>query len=242
MNKADGYYIETHMHTSESSQCGSICAADGVLIHKKAGFCGVIITDHYNRKSLDKMGKGLTEQIQNWLTGYENAKIAGEKAEVDVFLGAEFAFTGENNEYLLYGITKKHLYELSAMFDSGIKELCEYTRQNNILIIQAHPFRTGNFPAPVEFLDGAEGFNGNPRHKNDNTRAQRFCKENNIIITAGGDFHETEDLSYAMKSDRRIENISDFAEALIDGEMEIRIHSGASSFVKVREPSAMSGT
>lgn len=231
MNKTSGYYIETHMHTRESSPCGYISAADGVRMHKKAGFDAVIITDHLNKGVLEAMGQGLDEQIHNWLSGYEKAKLAGEKYGVDVFLGAEFAFTGKRNEYLLYGIEKKLLPDLAKMFDADIKDLYEYTRRKDILIIQAHPFRTGNFPAPLKFIDGAEGFNGNPRHKNDNPQAQRFCKEHDIIMTVGGDFHEPEDLSYAMKSEKAISSAFEFADALKNGAAEICKWTEKTSFV-----------
>jgi predicted metal-dependent phosphoesterase TrpH len=221
MKKVSGYYIETHMHTSESSTCGSISAADGVTMHKEAGFDAVIITDHFNKGALGRMGADTDEGIRNWLAGYEKARLAGQEAGIDVFLGAEFAFSGGKNEYLLYGISTENLPELYELFESGIKDLYEHTRRKDILIIQAHPFRTGNCPAPDEFIDGAEIYNGNPRHINYNPQAKDFCKKHNLIMTAGGDFHETEDLSYAMRSDKAIRSMPDFTGALKNGAMDI---------------------
>ena len=219
--KEDFYYIETHMHTSESSTCGSVSAADGVRYHKNAGFDGVIITDHFNRKTLDMMGNNTNEQIQVWLKGYKAAKSEGDKKGIDVYLGAEFAFTGDRKEYILFGITEEHLPSLALMFDSGIEALYEYSRSSGILIIQAHPFRTGNGPAPAGFIDGAETYNGNLRHKNDNPLAKKFCETHGLLMTAGGDYHEIEDLSYAMRAGRRLGSIGEFAQALKNGELEM---------------------
>ena len=41
---------DTHVHTSETSICGKVDAKTLVRLYKKAGYTGVVITDHYSRE------------------------------------------------------------------------------------------------------------------------------------------------------------------------------------------------
>ena len=41
------YKYELHCHTSESSRCGQTSASDMADFYKKAGYTGLVITDHF---------------------------------------------------------------------------------------------------------------------------------------------------------------------------------------------------
>ena len=41
------YLTETHFHTSETSVCGKIPAAEGIALCRERGYAAVIVTDHY---------------------------------------------------------------------------------------------------------------------------------------------------------------------------------------------------
>jgi predicted metal-dependent phosphoesterase TrpH len=43
-------------------------------------------------------------------------------------------------------------------------------------------------------MHGAEVFNGNPRHENNNTQAAAFARRHGLRQSAGSDFHQYEDV------------------------------------------------
>ena len=45
------------------------------------------------------------------------------------------------------------------------------------------------------YLDGAESYNGNPRHNNQNELAKEWSQKYHMIQSSGSDFHELEDVA-----------------------------------------------
>jgi histidinol phosphatase-like PHP family hydrolase len=48
------YKIELHAHSSESSRCGSVEAAELVEKYINAGYSALVLTDHYYARFFDK--------------------------------------------------------------------------------------------------------------------------------------------------------------------------------------------
>ena len=43
------FFVDTHVHTSETSKCGRSTAAEMIAAYKNAGFGAVVISDHLNQ-------------------------------------------------------------------------------------------------------------------------------------------------------------------------------------------------
>ena len=76
-----------------------------------------------------------------------------------------------------------------------LKELYALCQKEQILLLQAHPYRTYCTPADPAYLDGAESYNGNPRHNNQNGLADEWTRKYHMIQSSGSDFHELEDVA-----------------------------------------------
>ena len=190
------FKYDTHVHTSETSPCGKIAAADLVRLYKDAGYHGVVITDHYYEDFFShKFFKKWNEKVDTFLSGYKNALKEGEKQGLQVIFGIEISFTENHNDYLVYGIDEKFLKENKELYKLGLKEFKNLTSDKGIIIIQAHPFRQFMIQANPVLLDGVEVYNGNPRHSSNNSRAYEYALKNNLKMTSGSDFHQLQDLA-----------------------------------------------
>ena len=41
------FLYETHLHTSEASACANVSGREQARIYRKAGYAGIIVTDHF---------------------------------------------------------------------------------------------------------------------------------------------------------------------------------------------------
>lgn len=180
------YKTELHTHTNPVSGCSDIEAKQLVKIYKEKGYDSVVLTNHFTTQL-----KGVTaEEKVNWyLEDYYECFEAGKLIDINVILGAEIRFTENNNDYLVYGICPEDLIDMYNMLSYGIDRFYqEYKNENNI-IIQAHPFRDGMQSVKKESLDGIEVFNMHPHHNSRIGLAAKYAYENDMIATCGGDFH-----------------------------------------------------
>lgn len=188
--------FEMHFHTDETSPCGQVLAKDGIKIYQEAGYDGVVVTDHFNERTLGNYEDSTWEECcENFLVGYKNAKNSIKDREFKVLLGMEIRFPDNMNDFLVYGIDEQFLYDNPWLYMKNIEYLYSLTEKYNIVIVQAHPFRLPCFIVPVEFLHGVEVFNGNPRHESRNELAEEVAKENNLLKLIGSDFHRLGDVS-----------------------------------------------
>ena len=185
-----GFLIETHMHTQETSPCGKVPARQGIRIYKELGYDGVCITDHFFSQFFEHLGPiPWREKIDIYLEGYRQAKDEGQKTGLQVILGMEFTLPGTNDDILIYGFDENFLYENENMHLLNKDELKELARKNNLLLIQAHPFRKMISRRYDDTVDGYEGFNGHPRHESMNDKAYEHALKFGGIIISGTDFH-----------------------------------------------------
>lgn len=218
------YKIETHLHTKLVSSCGWLSPEEIISGYKKKGYDAVTVTDHFHREWLDRRGLTYSQKFDiaaDFLKGYNAVREAGEKAGIRVYYGAELRFDENINDYLLLGYKKELLNNADAIFRMGIREFSNIARQAGMLIIQAHPFRTGSVPADPSFLDGVEVYNGNVRHlhNNFNDKAMEFAQKNNLIMLAASDCHRPEDIGLSgILSDVLPENSFSYAELIRSGE------------------------
>lgn len=218
------YIYETHFHTSDVSTCACISAKEGVELYKNAGYSGVVVTDHFTQKCFDNKypGNNWKEKIDYYLRGYREAKKY-ETEDFAVILGLEAGFSENDNDYLIYGVDEDFLYNNEWFTKMTIKEFKELAEQNQITVIQAHPFRINSYITNPRSIDGIEVFNGNRRHDSANNIALMWAKKHGFITTSGSDFHEYEDLARGgISFDRFVKDSKQFRAALLSGMYELK--------------------
>lgn len=190
--------VELHAHTSETSPCAHINAGRLVQMYEAAGYDAVVITDHYSKWVMEHNNiKDPQEFTEFFLKGYENALLYLNNGShtIKVLLGAEVNLLESPNDYLLYGADKEFFYNNPLLFQMPLSRLYKLCHNNGIMLIQAHPCRAYCTPADINLIDGAEVYNGNPRHNSNNDKTYKWALENNIVMVSGSDFHEEEDLA-----------------------------------------------
>jgi predicted metal-dependent phosphoesterase TrpH len=190
------YKYDTHVHTDETSICGKVKAAELVHLYKDCGYCGIVITDHYYKGYFNSLSDDKWEEkILKYLNGYKNALSEGQKIGLIVILGMEIRFNDSPNDYLIYGFDESFLKENKELYNLTLKEFRELTKDKGIMIYQAHPFRNGLSRVGIEFVDGIEVYNGNPRHDSYNDLAYSLAEEKKLKMLSGSDFHQVQDLA-----------------------------------------------
>ena len=181
------YRTELHAHTSPASSCSEIAPEDVVAIYKNLGYDAVTIANHftYEYQNSDKQ-----TVIDRFFGDFERAKKKGEELGINVILAAEIRFTENDNDYLVYGVTRKMLEEIYDLLPLGVDNFRRTYAMPDSVFLQAHPFRDGMVRANPEILDGIEVFNLHPNHNSKIGLAAVWAKENNYsIVTAGSDYH-----------------------------------------------------
>lgn len=191
----DVFKIDTHVHTSNTSWCATVNARELVHMYKDYGYDGIIITDHFVKDYSVPSGKASwTERIEHFLSGYREAYDEGRRIGLTVMLGMELRFTENLNDYLVYGFDEAFLEGNVDFYEMGLASFKEFVRDQDILIYQAHPFRSGIVRVAPSLLDGMEVFNGNPRHDSQNDLVHEYSKAHGLLMLSGSDFHQIEDL------------------------------------------------
>ncbi len=192
------YLYEMHFHTKNTSNCANVKAEIAVEEYIKAGYDGIVVTDHLSPSTFMKYGRELLpwkKKVDFFLRGYKAAKKTA-NGRIPVLLGMELRYnTSEGeNDYLVYGITEEFLYSHPEILEMNSKTFYDLAKENHLLVFQAHPFRIGMKVTNPKFLDGVEIFNGNPRHNSSNDIAEMWAKKYDLLVTSGSDYHEIEDL------------------------------------------------
>ncbi|OON94396.1 MAG: hypothetical protein ATN32_08260 [Candidatus Epulonipiscium fishelsonii] len=190
------YKIETHCHTVYSSVCGHLHALQILDLYKKEGYDAICITDHYNMQTYEmNNAENVADKEKAMFKGYLEVKDLSQFYDIEVILGAEIRFNENRNDYLVYGITPGVLSNPKEILEMGIVQFSEYAKQNNLVIIQAHPFRHHKHCIPVshEFINGYEGYNHHPRHNDFNEKAFALSSKYNLITISSSDLHRSTD-------------------------------------------------
>jgi len=185
------YKIELHSHTAPASSCAIITPRELVTALKENGYDAVVLTNHffsYDHKYAQY--QRADNPVEFYLNDFYEAKRVGEELGVKVLLGAEYCLD-RGNDYLVYGISEEFLQKTVMLRDMDLEKFYNEFHRDDLLFIQAHPFREGNFPAPKEFLDGIEVMNTKPDQDSQNDLAIKLAEEYNLPIkTVGSDVHQ----------------------------------------------------
>ena len=182
-----GFLFDTHIHTSESSSCGEVAAADVVARYKSLGYRGIIITDHMQH-IIDRFGGTYEENVDRFLDGYHAAKALADES-FKVILGMEIRFLENDNDYLVYGFDEEFLYSRDLAHIPTLEDFMPIAKENGLAIFQAHPFRTGMFIKAPGIVDGIEVYNGHGNHDSRNDIARMWAEKFGFRMLSGSDFH-----------------------------------------------------
>lgn len=204
---------EPHLHLAPVSVCSQMQAEEAAQKLSKCGFEVAVLTNHYSRSYIDVRSATEEEWRQRYLESYRLFKEVASKYGLEVFLGTEVTlhatyipcyrarwseqFLKENYaDYLLYGITEEFLRDTPFLCDLTFPELRAICDKFGALLVQAHPFRAeqGHSLKNIRLLDGIElngneGFPSGPHEE----EVLRLARENNLVVTCGGDTHNTWD-------------------------------------------------
>lgn len=138
----DQFKFDMHVHTSETSGCGEVSGTEAVRLYRKAGYQGIMITDHYHKEYFDGLGAmDMHQKVEAFLAGYRAAREEGESCGLDVALGIEFRNTETDNDFLIAGVTEEFLHKYPASFELPLSQAIDLFQRNGMLVIQAHPIR-----------------------------------------------------------------------------------------------------
>ena len=213
-----GYLYETHMHTSEVSGCALSSAAQQVAAYKKRRYTGIIITDHFvNGYTICPKKLPWEKKMEFFVSGYNEAKKAGNILGLDVFLGWEFTIRGA--DFLTYGLDLDFLLAYPGLDKLEIEQYSTLVREHGGYLAQAHPFRDEyyiehNYPVAPHLIDGVEVYNVVDK-KIANAKALAFAKEHDLPIQAGTDSHGRGNLYYSgIMLEKKAETIHDIIDAI----------------------------
>jgi len=217
------YKYNFHTHTSDVSPCGNVSAEIVVREHKEAGYQGIAITDHCWPGFVDpRRGDPWRKTYEFFKSGYAAAKAEGDKIGLDVFFAMELRFDENYNDYLVFGLSDEFVLANKNLSELTLATFREKTKDLDVLIFQAHPFRNMMKLMPAKLLDGVEIFNANERHDSRNHLAEAFAKEHNLIGISGSDYHELHDISRGgILTDVRIKNEKDLNRILRARDFEV---------------------
>lgn len=213
------YLFDTHVHTSEVSFCGHVPAEEMVKLYAKAGYSGFVMTDHYNKNTMERHGAtNDAERVEAYLKGYRAAKAYADTIGFDVLFGMELLLTGSWNEYLIYGMTEELFAANTEIYDFDMVQLRRFADEHDLLIMQAHPYRPGMTRGVPGFLDGVEAVNGNPRHNSQNHLSQMYAAQHGLLMSSGSDAHQIEDVGMGgLQTEERITNLDMLKKVLREG-------------------------
>jgi len=220
------FIYDLHVHTREVSPCGKVPAEKIVHLYNHAGYSGLVITDHFYGMLFRNQKNQLSWQkkIDRFIQGYIKAKEYADRINFTVLLGLEIRFPENNNDYLVYGADEKLLRKYRDLYNLNLDQF--YALKNNfekeILIYQAHPFRSSGTEINKDSLDGLETYNGNPRHESNNKLASNYAEKHGLKMISGSDFHRKEDLARGgITVNTKIESGEDLVHVLKNNEYKM---------------------
>lgn len=226
------YKYETHLHTSESSACASSTGAEMARAHKKLGYDGIFVTDHFFNSSTT-VPKDLPweQRIDLYCKGYENAREEGAKIGLAVFFGVEWTVNGA--DFLIYNKDKQWLKENEyLLMKADETELFDEVRKTGGFIIHAHPFREASYiphislyPHGVDAVETVNLRNSNPLFGGSpvwNERARYYAKSYGLPQTSGSDVHSVEEIADGgVLTPEPISSPADYLRMILNGSVKL---------------------
>jgi hypothetical protein len=215
------YKYETHMHTQEASACAGSTGAEMVRAHYRAGYSGMIVTDHFfNGNSGIPSHLPWAERVELFCRGYENALEEAKNLDFRVFFGWEYNDCGA--EFLTYGLDKHFLLAYPDMMSWPIEKYLRVVREHGGFVSQAHPYREAWYIKSIrifpEHIDAVEVRNVSHTNPLYDARALEMANKYSLYQTGGSDSHFADSLKGGgMEFDHELTSIDDFIRSVKDG-------------------------
>ncbi len=207
------YKYDTHLHTQEASACATVTGKEQARIYKELGYSGIIVTDHFfGGNTAVKRNLPWKDRIDQFVTGYENAKEEGDKIGLSVFFGLEESFNG--TDFLVYGLDKQFLYHNTDMSSWSVKDYYERVKEAGGFFVHAHPFREAFYINEVrlfpEYEDAIEVVNVSHTDERFNKKAMEYATIHAKPFIEGSDAHHRGSPRGGMYFDHKLKDIHDF--------------------------------
>lgn len=199
--------IDLHTHTTASD--GRMDPEKIISKAREVGLDGIAITDH------------------NTMKGFEEAKTVVEETDFLLIPGIEVS--SDHGHILVLGSE-------SNPDTRDFEEVLEFAKENNALVIGAHPFaasRSGIEPEHLKKLDAVEVIN-NRGYPKGNKKAKEFAEENEMPKTVGSDTHLEEEIG-SVWNEIEGKSVDEVLENIRKGENKIRGESPSSFSVTYRK-------
>lgn len=179
---------DLHAHTSGISRCCRIPytkVLEETLAH---GMDGIVLTNHY-QKSYIKDGN-VSDFVERYIDEYYVTAKEGSRLGCSVLFGIEVTMELYPAVHMLiYGVDPDFLRKYPTLYDYTQEELYSIVKENNGILIQAHPFRNGATVLDTDYLDGIE-INCHPLYgKSYREKLYEIASDESLILTCGGDYH-----------------------------------------------------
>ncbi|MBQ4511133.1 MAG: PHP domain-containing protein [Clostridia bacterium] len=216
------FKTELHCHSKDISQCARVSRQEIIDTFVNGGYSTIALTNHLSQYTVDAVcpndWKGFVDKFHG---AYESLKNDAE-GKLNILFGAELRFNGSNNDYLVFGLTKEFLYEHPDIFDLHAEKFHNLAKENNMLFIQAHPFRNWMMVIEPRMIDGVEVFNGHFGHDSRNEIANMWAEKYNLIKTSGTDYHYiTSPANGGIFTDDEITDMAQLVEILKSGSYKL---------------------
>ena len=222
------YKYQVHLHTTPCSLCGNMTAEELCKSLKENGYSGAVITNHFyhGNTGIDR-NLPWDKFVKAYEDDYIQCKNEAEKYDLDILFGIE-EVVEPGLEILCYGVTPKVLYDNPSLQNCSAVEFVDVMRQNGVVLIQAHPFRTADYipnpgPLPLEYYDGVEIFNYGNRTNEMNLQAQEYANANpHLLKTSSAEAHSSDRVAFGgIILKQRIKTEKDLAVVLRKNEYEL---------------------
>ena len=185
--------IDMHTHCLPVSRCAHHEPELLPDIFKENNVDAIVLTNHCYPKHCENLGATLKEQALAYVDIYRRCKEKGESIGVKVFFGVELKLINEPNqpEFLLYGISQEDFISSYPLYEKSQKEVFNFCEQKDIIMVQAHPYRTeqGYAPADMRYVHGIEVYNPHLRFDARYEDSLKLATDHGKIKTSGTDFH-----------------------------------------------------
>jgi histidinol phosphatase-like PHP family hydrolase len=220
------FLYETHLHTSQASACALSTGAEQAVAYAKRGYAGIIVTDHFFEGNTSvPFHLPWAQRINMFVSGYMDAKAAGDTCGLDVFLGWEYYADGK--EFLTYGLGIGFLYDHPELEHMSLRDYSNLVRVSGGYLAQAHPFRQASYmkgggPAKPSLLGGVEVYNAHNREESFNDEALAFALKHKLPMQAGTDSHSAEQgFTSGVILKQRARDIFDIINAIKSNEAQL---------------------
>lgn len=185
--------IDLHTHCLPVSNCAHHMAEELPPIFVKNGIDAIVLTNHCYPSHCERLSPDLKGQAKTYVDTYYRCKTAGERIDFKVFFGVELKLINEPNkpEFLMYGLSEKDFIDSYPLYNLTQKDLFAFCNNKNVLMVQAHPYRSeqGYQPADMRYVHGVEVYNPHLLFDSRYRESLELAVSNNKIKTSGSDFH-----------------------------------------------------